>query len=110
MFVSYTQFVDEQGKALAIVRLVKGLDGSGGGRAREGTVDSPIELPLDQWAKVRKVVASARTEDRCRDRQFWDKVAQQAGVAALKFFATGTPPDAGAEMARLNENMRAVCR
>lgn len=109
-FVTYTQFLDDQGHVLAIVRLAKGLNGSGGGKAKEGTVSSGVSLPIDQWSRVKRVRVLARTEGSCKDEKFWGKVAQKVARDAVKYYFTGNLPSAAAGITEMKRDLDSVCK
>lgn len=59
-FAAETTFVGKDGRRLAVVRQTKGLDGSFGGRAREGNVHNDIQLSADEVAQFDHVETRMR--------------------------------------------------
>lgn len=79
-FLAVTSFYDADGKVIISIKQKKGLNGSGGGKATEGEVDSSGRFSQAQLNRVKRVRVWYGFYDRDPDKKRWDdarKIAEK---------------------------------
>jgi hypothetical protein len=69
---------DAAGRPVAAVEQKKGLNGSFGGKAREGSVTNKLRLTPGQWARVRSVKVEMGHYDAIDDAKVWEALRKLA--------------------------------
>ncbi|TCM65754.1 hypothetical protein [Rhizobium sp. BK068] len=80
-FAAETALLDNNQQAILVFRLVKGLDGSWGGHAREGSATSTFKLTAEQMARFNHVeVGQMRALNDGITPETWNKIWSAVGT------------------------------